>query len=385
MASLSEQENKRRLNEATKLLQQAISQGKQSGDSGAKAASEMLLGTLHLMKARENLLELRQQDLQIKREQIKLTGILLRINRERAVTQAIESELPGEKIAGLKQLLDNSESGLRGQLVKAKKKVAELEGELAEVGQVFDVNDEKGAGLRRQYMELVSQINQAESEERYALQQQAYELRVGVGEGTQRVEGYVYYESETELAQNKLSVLQVRLDSEKLLAEQLSKSIAQTEAVLAQLQDPGLTEAIQGNAAKSKQRYQQNISLLTAPGQGQLDKIKTLENGYKELRVDTVTDYDNSLKAFQRASVAALKSTVSGKYADRMAKLATKELAELWQRDVEHYEDGKSTLNLLLGSVEPLQAMLSEARLEYDQRADQAQAQARQLIEQIQE
>ncbi|MBN2377281.1 MAG: hypothetical protein JXD22_12825 [Sedimentisphaerales bacterium] len=384
MDSLSEQENKRRLDEAEKLLQQATSQAQQAGNSEAKSASEMLLGTMYLMKARENLLALRQQDLQIKKEQIKLPRLLAMINREQAVSQAILSELPVEKIAGLKKLLDGPESGLRGQLVKAEKNVAKLEGELAEIQQIFDVNDKKGAGLRREYMELVSRINQADGEERFRLQQQAYELRAGVGEGASRVEGYVYYESESEKAQNKLNVLQAQLDSEKLLAEQLRKSITQTEAVLAKLEEPGLTEAIQADNDLSKQRFQQNISLLTAPGQGQLDKIRIMENGYKELRVDTVTAYENSRKAFQRATKEARISTVSGKYADRMGKLATKELAGLWQQDVEHYEDGKLTLNLL-GSVEMLQGMLSEARQEYDQQADAAQAQVQQLIEQVQE
>jgi hypothetical protein len=365
--SQASQENAQRLEKGIATLQQAKSQAQKSGKRSAQAGPEMMLGTFYLLTARQNRDQLSRQEALIRTKEAFLGRFLQAVAREQNVSLGLMGQNPAEALNQLKARLEGPE-GLRSQLAQTEETLVQLSTREQQLQQQYQQNLEKAQQLNRQYLSVVEQADAARGQERYELEQQAYKIRTGESEG----EGSIYYEAQSELAQNELDVLNIRLDYERLRQERLAQGIVDMEKMTGQFEDPAISTALQKSLQQSAQYSRDVVTAL----EGRLAELKEAQQSYSESRAEVVGAYEKSRAAFRSAAQVAKESNTKN-YTRKLAELVTAELAQLWQDDARHYEIATGAL-AQLGNITEAAV---EMRTSYEEQTTRAQESAAQVME----
>jgi len=369
--SPAQQERIRRLEAALATLKQALAQAQKTPKHSAPAGPELLVGTLGMIEARDDLGRLNDQELVIRTQEVFLSRLLAAFHFEQQVGAGLQGQQPHETITQLKRRLEAT-GGRYEQLDQAKEKLEQLTAREEQLQQQYQQNSEQARLLNQEYLALLEKADKAEGDKRYQLQQQAYEVRTGRGTGDDRKEGSIYYEAQTEITLNERAVLETNLQYARMRQEQLIKEVTNTERTISQLEDPAKLADLQKGWEQSNQSRQKIIADL----KGRLDELAKAQTVYVERRLDAVSAYDESRAAFLRGARAAQNANTRD-YADKWARWITEELAQLWQQDARHYKNSVAALSGLedIEEIKPLVEQLSRG---YKDQAAQAQESAAQ-------
>lgn len=364
-------QKQQRMQMAQKLLQDALAQARQARNYAAQIGPNLMQGTIQLLKFRNALSKYKQQEVKIRTLQAALGQMHMGITRQEVFGLYLKSQRPDDKVTRLKELVEQRQSGLRDRLAAVEKKINDIQNQQAQVRQQFDMNRSKTSELEKQYLELKLEAEQTKGDEHYKLMDRAYALRSGKGEGANRIEGSIYYETQAELAKSRLEIIGFNLEYEQLRKKLINQSIQQISDSLAQLQDPATQQQLESDISNSQQKRAGIIEQIAQ----HLEEIQKAEKTYIELREAPVAALAAARQAFTQAGQAArqtreefggTKLSRTAGHANQLQNNATEELAIFWRRTAQHYQFGASLVGLLSNTTElqaPVQAILDAYKL----------------------
>ena len=371
----------RRLKRAQKLLEDAAV----SAPGPARAAPNLLLGTLHLAQARESRERLNEMKQAVQGRHIELLQLADQIITETGHLGGLPGQFPRDQIIeGLTQQIDGDTQkpdgidSLQLQLVRSEEKRVELEQRQKAFQQSLDQLTETVREKHARYIDLLEQAKSVRGEQRYAMQNEAYAVRSGIdSEG----KGLSYYSALAESEQFNLDRTKVLLEIEKSRQEQLQKQIAAIRKAITELENSPLNQDIATGQDKSRGHLEELVSQALAL----MVKLDESEAKYFAARKEVVSGY--------RAAKAAYKKAVSQSgqlrsYAESMVQRVSCELsnaafsydnpetypletAGLWQEEAYFY-NALAELTGVLATLPPLQAAAAEYRDAYAGKAEQA-------------
>jgi len=365
------------LERAKKTLSEALSGARQAKHRTAQIGPGLLLGTLQLALGRDQRRQLQAQDAEIQVEQRAAVRLLVSLTKLETAAEEMETLLPGAGIALLMEQVEGggTEAALAERLAAAEDQIAELLGEQEGTITQIEKNKRKAAELYQQYLGATEQANRTHGQERYELRQQAYRYRVGYMQGETKVPGDIYYEGEAELAENKLAIINARLEHAQLRRAQLAQWGEGTKTLAANLRQSPIFEKVQAGRQENSRQRKQLLEKLN----DFLAAVKAAENQYQQLRVDAVESYTAAINAFEQAAKACgVAHRKTKTHAEGLANGTRVELAFLWLDDAGHYDVGARAVGLLAGVPETNEAVSSLQR-DYENQAVQARASAAKL------
>jgi hypothetical protein len=370
-------QKQQRMQNAQKLLQDAITQAKQAKNNAAQIGPNLVQGALQLLQYQAALAKYKRQEVTIRTLQTTLGQMHTEITRQEIFGMYLESQRPDDKVNRLKELVEQRSRGLQDQLTAVERKIADIQTQQQQVQQQYETNQSKASELEKQYLKLTLDAEKLKGDEQYKLLDKAYVLRSGEGEGANRVEGSIYYEAQAELAQSQLDIIGFNLKYEQLRKDLINQSIQQITNALTQLQDPAAIQKLQNDITQTRQKRDAILERM----QQNLAGIQEAEQTFQQLREAPVTALEGARQAFTRASQAAqqtrqefggAKLARTAGHADQLVDNATEELANFWRRTAQHYQIGASLLHLLSDTTE-LQAPVRAILDEYKQNAAEAE------------
>ncbi|MBN1844576.1 MAG: hypothetical protein JW810_02755 [Sedimentisphaerales bacterium] len=348
--SLAAAHNQQRLDKARQVLQESIRQAQQADVPPAQIGPELLRGTLALIQQHDNLFAFHQQARRGDELQVQLTGLLTSLTYQKIFTEQLQGQNPQEKIEQLTARLDNGSDALRKQLAQLDQDLQQRVQEKERLIQIVSEQRRLAGELEKKHLQLLDQAEESlkqrprQNEEYYDLLQQAYEQRLGYGQGASQVHGSIYHEAQADRAENAQKNVQDYCDYIQLQREQLAGTIARIEATLAELSNP-----------TNRAELQSQIEAAQADQQVLREKIVDVfaeflaaEQHYLKLAQVPAACLEEALDAFDQAAQAARlgRSTelpgaadlaAAGNYAGDLAQRTTAELAVFWQGQAQHF------------------------------------------------
>ena len=378
VAEAAKQENRRRLKRTENSLKAAIKMAEHAERSDTVIGPQLVLGTLQLTMARDRYAALRRHDvlLQVKQGQIaRLYVALVKLQAE--MTEA-ETFLPTDAVAALRLRLNGGGGqagvGLVDQLAEAEKAVVYWSAEKEKLDAAIEGDRQKALQFYREHLSAVEQAEHTRGQERFELRQQAYESRVGRGEGGEYVPGGLYYEAQSELAESRLAVVENRLTWAIMRRDQLKQLVANVQAKLQEL--PSTRAALDAPDIRSENTLQRTelVSEIT----NLLKQLQDDEETYNAMRVDAVDAYDPAIEQFSRAARVRGVGRKTKQHAEKLAQTAGTELAQLWHDDATHYDMTANAISIV-SDVAELADTVGQMRRDYVNKAEQARASAARL------
>ena len=378
-------QKQQRLQNAQKLLQDALAQAKQAQNNAAQIGPNLMQGTLGLLKYQAALAKYKQQEIRIRTLQTALGRMHTEVTRQEIFGMYLESQRPDykpdneteDKVTRLTKLREERRVGLRDRLAAVERNIANIQTQHQQVQQQYETNQSKASELEKQYLELKLEAEQLKGDERYQLLDRAYVLRGGKGEGANRIEGSIYYEAQAELAKSQLEIIGFNLEYEQLRKDLISQSMQQITNSLTQLQDPATLQKLQSDISQTRQKRDAILARI----QQHLAGIQEAEKAYQQLREAPVTALEEARQAFTLAGQAArqtrqefggTKLSKTAGHANQLVDSATEELANFWRRTAQHYQIGSSLVGLLSVTTE-LQGPVKTILDEYNRNAAEAE------------
>jgi len=248
-----------RLAAAEKQLQDAISRAGQSNAPQAKAAPELLLGTLYLTQAREQVDRLRGKEFQCQNIRSMLANDLTGIANEDSFSKGVEGYLPSQSIVAVESRLAGAPAqtlepaSLNDQLATAEKSAAELEQQKVQMEQQIRELREKSSQMHLQYLAVLEQAEKAEADRKYDLLNQAYAIRGGTG-ANGGMKGVIDYEAEAEGIEQSLKNVTGLLNYWQLRRQQLTETIHSVKQQSEELKNSPAIAEVQKIQEESRQR-----------------------------------------------------------------------------------------------------------------------------------
>jgi len=352
-----------RLAAAEKQLQDAISRAGQSNAPQAKAAPELLLGTLYLTQAREQVDRLRGKEFQCQNIRSMLANDLTGIANEDSFSKGVEGYLPSQSIVAVESRLAGAPAqtlepaSLNDQLATAEKSAAELEQQKVQMEQQIRELREKSSQMHLQYLAVLEQAEKAEADRKYDLLNQAYAIRGGTG-ANGGMKGVIDYEAEAEGIEQSLKNVTGLLNYWQLRRQQLTETIHSVKQQSEELKNSPAIAEVQKIQEESRQRRQAHVNDFVK----NLDWLADAEQDYAKIRLEAVTAYDKSSASFGRAAAAARETA---QHANELKRLADLEKASLWKEDQNHYTsqaDSLTSIPLIPEVSQRIQAMAGDFR-----------------------
>ena len=378
--------NSKRLALAKKRLQSAGSAERSGGGGLEQAGLALAAGTLQLVMGRRAVEELEELELAIQASQIAINRVAAEVVLEQSFEQTAGSGLPDESISTLEGYLETTApqggavGGLRAELAKVDEQIVRLTAGKRQVDGRIETNRQMAAQMHRSHLELLDQAKKTRGDARYDLERQAYELRGGRGDGNGEGAGIIHYEAQAAAARGEQMIIESKLAYLRLRGEQLRETIGRLSETVEQLRGSGAYAAAQGSREQSRE-YR---AALTTDLQNRLDELKKSQGEYVQLRLDAVTSLQEAMKSYRAAASAARGDRKMRSYAEGLAQRATRELAELWLSDADHY-DRAAVLLGLSEDVEATRDLVGQMRSDFGNQADQARSSAAELMDQLPE
>jgi len=328
-----------RLKKAQTILQEAVNFSQSHNQPNTRVAPEMMLGSIHLMQARHVSGSLQQRDFDIQTFLFTLSHWFVALDREIAFTRTLEASRPEPSINELQKEL----SDMQQQFNTTRQGVNSLTEKHTKLNDQLKTQQNKAQQIQDRYLALTEQAESKTGQQRYALLQQAHQLRVG----TDQQRGGIHYDALIENTQNELDVITGRLARQKKKHDNLAKSIQAVQDTIKQLQNsPETTSSLDTDIDQSRQVKEKLISLLTK----QLTTFKDLDNSYQQLLSSSESALKDALKSYKNASQAARQAgrdmLKSSEYAkDLNENIVKYELANLWINCARHYQALADTLS----------------------------------------
>ena len=370
-ALAADESRNQRLQKAQTILREAINFAQSHDRPNARVAPEMMLGVVNLMQARHTSGLLQQRDFDIQTYLFTLSRWFVAIDREIAFTHTLEASRPEPSITALQKEL----SDLQQQFQTTQQGVNNLTQKQTQLTEQLKNQQEKAQQIQVQYLALTEQAESKTGQQRYALLEQAHQLRVG----TDQQRGGIHYEALVENTQNELYTIEDRLARQKKKHDNLVKSIEAIQSTIQQLKNsPETTSSLDSNLDQSYHLRDQLISLMTK----QLTAFKDLDNHYQKLLRDSDSALKDALKSYKNASQAASQAGrdmfKSSEYAQELnGNIVKYEQANLWLNCARHYQaladalslfpDVSETGNLITPLISDYKAKASDALKTADQ------------------
>lgn len=369
--------NQQKIQNAQKRLQDALTQAELAGNDNAKVGPYLTQGTIELLKYQAALKNYKHQEVAIRSLQTTLAKRHTEIVRWEIFEGQRESEKPDETVRQLKQLLDQPTHGLRDRMAAAEKKIAEIQSRKLQVRNQYDTCLSKANEQEKEYFALKLEAEKHSGNKRYELLDKAFALRAGQREGTDRIEGSIYYEAQAEVAKSQLEIIQFNLEYEQLQKDLIARSIRQVSDSLTKLQDPELAQTLRDDIAQA----QQNRNIVLEQILLQLAEIRKEETIYKTLREAPVAALEQAQRAFTQAGYAARQTgrkqgqtrlSNTADFAEKLKESTINELANFWRQTARHYQIGAELLGIL-GDINELQTSVQAILNQYERNAEQAE------------
>ncbi|MCH9023278.1 MAG: hypothetical protein IID32_11040 [Planctomycetes bacterium] len=355
--------------------------------SPAHFGTQLLLGAVQLTVGRDLRDHSRQVILEIQAELNLLGRLSGHFSAEMAYAKGLPSYFPYEAARGnLRQRL-NGDSGegesLQNQLNDAVNRMGQylIQKEQAETSLAFHRQREQQ--IHKEILALMQQADQAQGDEKYELIEQAHQLRSNTN--GRDVHDGIYYESQTELLENKLDIIKRRLSFEQLRQTLLTETIDQIKQSIEELEDsPFHADILQG-----LQKSRVISGALLEKLHSHLEAPRTKINHYHTLRAEAAKAYKQSQSAYLQAGRLSRGDSNTTRYARQMAETVRNELAHpefdpeapqnfienppgLWQEDVLFYEGVAEVLEMLV-RIEGLREKAGAVREEIVNKANEAE------------
>lgn len=367
MGNIAGANSRKRLLKAEEVLADAIKTARQNNNRDAQVAPQITLGVIQLIRGRDGHRQLRDKGVSIGKKQITINHLAGSARVEQGGIVGFQW-LPPEKAISM---LEIEKANSQGMLIHRQNNLQALNTKLKQVQQDLDFNSTKARQIHRQYLALLEQADKVRGQKKYQLQQEAYILRVGTDENP----GGIYYESQTELIENQLSIVQSKVEFEDFSYQQLSANIINIEQAINRLRTSPQTttdiDSLLSNSLKEKERL---VSLLGE----KLTQLKKAEDGYRQSRVEVVGAYNKAIEAFSNAVDNARRGSATRKYAEKLVDMCRGELAQLWLADATFY-DGAALVIAMAHDIEETEQITTPLSRDYKSQADQARASAADL------
>ena len=357
----------KRLAQAEATLNEAVRQARQENIRPAQVGPEITLGTVRLIQARSTQNKLRHQELDMQKIQIYVNHLAGIFRAQQSYAQGLEQLRPDNAI----EMLQAQVADAHEKLTQAQHTLQQLNTQLEQVQQDLDSNTTQARQLQQKYLALLAQADKYRSEKKYQLQQQAYMLR----SGNENEYGGIYYEAQAELIENDKSVLQSKIAFQQFMQNKLTENIANIDHAIDQLRNsPQTTSDIDNSIASSRDENQRLLLLL----QNRLSDFKKAEDEYRQTRVGVVGSYNKAIESFSNAQRHAERRSPTAQYAQKLADMASEELALLWQRDAGFY-DAAAKVIAMTQDIPQTQQATSALVKDYQNQAQQARTSATDL------
>lgn len=390
---------KKRIGQAKRALNESVKLSKASGSAEDQVGPNLMLGTLHLMIARDMQEQVSDFALQAQSMQIKLGRLTTALITEQAYGTGLPSHFPYEAAAnqlGNRLSGDSASTGepvaMKPQLEQAQQKIQTLSTNIKTTRNELVQYQKMAKKNLRAYLTLLEQAEQTRGDERYALKQQAYALRDGGADG----QDGLAYEAKVELLENQLAVLERQLAFSQLQKELLTDMINQVNLSVKELSTSPIIQEIALQAEESQKRVDELVLLIN----GELENLRAIDSEYRTARMEAVSAYRKSQQAFSQAERAARNDRGSRNYAKHLADVAKEELVGsansenkkdedttedeaalvasdavakqgLWAIDARHYDALAAAMNYLV-EAEAIGEEPEKLRQEYLGQAQQA-------------
>ena len=327
----------KRLNQAEATLQDAIAFAASAGHQSAKVSPELMLGTIKLMRARQVWGNLQSQSLRIQSVLLSLGYWAVAIERELSVAHQLDTFRPTKTVAEL----ETERTSLAERLNLTERSIQHLLKQQSQAEQQYKENSQKAKQMHQEYLSLLEKAEKKLSGQQYELRERAYKVR----SGTDEEPGGIYYEAQTELAQNRLDLITRRLEYQRFCRDRMNKNLAILENSIQQLSTSAHTTSdIENGIEQSIKAKTQMLSSMTR----QLENITKEQVQYSRLLDNTTGFYDKAVDVYTKAARDAGSRSDTGKYAkDIIDKVIEPELAELWSMAMLHYKSAADTLALI--------------------------------------
>jgi hypothetical protein len=327
----------KRLKQAEATLQDAIAFATSVGHQSAKVSPELMLGTIKLMRARQVWGNLQSQSLRIQSGLLSLGYWTVAIERELSVAHQLGTFRPTGTVAEL----ETERTTLTERLGLTERSIQHLLEQQTQAEQQYKENGRKAKQMHQEYLSLLEKAEKKLSGQQYELKEQAYKIR----SGTDEEPGGIYYEAQTELAQNRLDLITRRLEYQRFCRDQMNKNLAILENSIQQLSTSAHTTSdIENGIEQSTKARAQMLSSMTR----QLENITKEQVQYNQLLDNTAGFYDEAIDVYTKAARDAGARSDTGKYAkDIIDKVIEPELAELWSMTTLHYKSAADTMALI--------------------------------------
>jgi len=364
------QANSERLNQAQEKLTAAIAEGQQSERREILVGPQFILGTLHLLGARDQYLQMQQMNLEIQVMQNRVPLFLSGLSQQQTILSTADNYLPDKTIQALQRLLEGGDgkTGYVQELKEAEAQVGQLQREQEQLRADLRKNRDLAAALYQQYLVKMEEADRLKGTPRYAMQEQAYYLRAG----SETQKGSLYYEKEGDLIESRLKNVEVKLAASQQRYRYLQEMAVKIQEQMQGLQQAGTYEAVVKMKAEAQSHREALLGDLTTFWKGNVQDAYTR---YHELRVSAVERYQASQKAFDEAGRA--DNSVRN-FSKRMIEIIDGELLELWNYDGNHYDVQASVIHLL-ENVPEISADATQWRRDAEKLAEQARVSAAKL------
>ena len=334
-------ENQRRLESVERTLETAW-----RDNENDKLTPGWMLGNLQLMLSRGYSRQLLQHMVIAQQQRLETGRLVGALILEQNVARGLEANLPDQALGKLKQQLDGPGTAeapsLRQQLLQSQEAIKALQQDQAKLQQELAAHQARLQELDGKYLQINRDAADKKGTEGYLMRTQAYELRVGKGDQP----GAIFYESQVELAQNRLQTINALLEYQQLYARQISDNIARIEKRVADLlASPVHQEVVAGAAASQKLLKNYNEQLTS-----QLDVLRQADQQYQEMEAKARQEYQKAAETYQKTANFAREDLEIQKKAQRMARVAQQELKDLLTNSAAYYENAAAMMGALVGS-----------------------------------
>ncbi len=348
---LSIEDSQKRLDQARKLLEDAERNARMiktsRNDMEYLSAPESALGTLQTIYARRNasLMDMAYNNLQtwlIKFNHI--LSIYLQQNKLASIQETLKPTYmvnlgEGGQTNTINQLVAIQKDS-EAQLASVTGEIAKLENEISNQTETMTALISKARQLRSEYLKIIAQADDAKGQERFDLKKAAYNIEIG-DDG----QGCIYYETQVELAERKLTDLKSKQEyltnRQKEIAESLKKL---TDSIQTLQNSPTTTTAIDTMAKHYSDQAEKSLEELKSF----IQSITKAEEEYGQVRVAAIAAYEEARAKFDKAG-----NGVSGRfysdYCSHMINTIKLEMAQLWRQDAAYYESILNVMDLDLG------------------------------------